>query len=121
MAGSGLILEEPWGSRQPGGASPRCLAQWAVSSHCGKLRQRRQGAVGVNALLLPISHPNPEYRPQAMSWTKPPSLSHVEDLRTSKELLLGQHRVGDAATSHGAVVSEVICQRLLGLQPHQTF
>lgn len=28
---------------------------------------------------------------------------------------------GDTATSHGAVVSEVICQRLLGLQPHQTF
>lgn len=57
------------------------------------LRQRRQGAVGVNALLLPISHPNPEYRPQAMSWPKPPSLSHAKDLRTSKELLLGQHRV----------------------------
>lgn len=93
MAGSGLILEELWGSRQPGGASPCCLAQWAVSSHCGKLRQRRQGAVGVNALLLPISHPNPEYRPQAMSWPKPPSLSHAKDLRTSKELLLGQHRV----------------------------
>lgn len=81
MAGSGLILEEPWGSRQPGGASPLRQA----------LRQRRKGAVGVNALLLPISHPNPEYRPQAMSWPKPPSLSHVEDLRTSKEL--GQHRV----------------------------
>lgn len=47
----------------------------------------------MNALLLPISPANPEYRPQAMSWPKPPSLSHVEDLRTSKELLLGQQRV----------------------------